>query len=77
MKSAELLLPQLSISFLLVDLLGGLGGLALHNLGGGGLDDAHSDGLPHVTDSEPGEVRVRKVYNRLRDSFTFREEGSR
>ena len=64
MKSAELLLPQLSISFLLVDLLGGLGGLALHNLGGGGLDDAHSDGLPHVTDSEPGEVRVRNVRDR-------------
>ena len=66
MKSAELLLPQLSISFLLVDLLGGLGGLALHDLGGGGLDDAHSDGLPHVTDSEPGEVRVRKIrYDKL------------
>ena len=64
MKSAELLLPQLSISFLLVDLLGGLGGLALHDLGGGGLDDAHSDGLPHVTDSEPGEVRVRNVRDR-------------
>ena len=70
-------MPLVNSSFLLVDLLGSLGRLALHNLGGGGLDDAHSDGLPHVTDSEPGEVRVRKVYNRLRDSFTFREEGSR
>ena len=54
MKSGELLLPQLRHSFLLVGLLRGLGLLALHDLGGGGLDDAHSDGLPHVTDSEPG-----------------------
>ena len=54
MKSGELLLPQLRHSFLLVSLLRGLGLLALHDLGGGGLDDAHSDGLPHVTDSEPG-----------------------
>merc|ERR1711997_286919 len=57
MKSCELLLPELSISFLLVGLLSGLGRLALHNLGGGGLDGAHSDGLPHVTDSEPSERR--------------------
>ena len=47
------ILPLVNSSFLLVDLLGSLGRLALHNLGGGGLDDAHSDGLPHVTDSEP------------------------
>ena len=47
-------LPQLSISFLLHRLLGGLGLLPLENLGGGGLDDAHRHGLPHVTDSEPG-----------------------
>ena len=46
-------MPLVNISFLLVGLLGSLGGLALHDLGGGGLDDAHSDGLPHVTDSEP------------------------
>ena len=44
---------------LLVGLLRGLGRLALHNLRGGGLDDADSHGLPHVTDSEPGEVKVR------------------
>ena len=38
---------------LLVRLLGSLGGLALHNLGSGRLDDSDSHGLPHVTDSEP------------------------
>merc|ERR1719219_656916 len=57
MKSGDLLLPQLISSFLLVGLLRGLGSLALHNLGGGGLDDAHSHGLPHVTDCEPSERR--------------------
>merc|ERR1712241_994803 len=57
MKSGELLLPQLRHSFLLVGLLRGLGRLALHDLGSGGLDDAHSDGLPHVTDSEPSKRR--------------------
>merc|ERR1712073_6613 len=57
MKSGELLLPQLRHSFLLVGFLRGLGRLALHDLGGGGLDDAHSDGLPHVTDSEPSKRR--------------------
>ena len=60
MKSGELLLPQLRHSFLLVGLLRGLGRLALHDLGGGGLDDAHSDGLPHVTDSEPRHTMIRK-----------------
>ena len=43
---------------LLVSLLGGLGLASLNNLGGGGLDDAHGDGLPHVTDGEPSEGRV-------------------
>ena len=38
---------------LLHGLLSGLGLLALGNLGGGGLDDTDSHGLPHVTDSEP------------------------
>ena len=38
---------------LLISLLGGLGLASLNNLGGGGLDDTHGDGLPHVTDSEP------------------------
>ena len=38
---------------LLISLLGGLGLASLDNLGGGGLDDTHGDGLPHVTDSEP------------------------
>merc|ERR1719219_2434104 len=57
MKSGDLLLPHFSSSFLLVGLLRGLGCLALHNLGGGGLDDANSHGLPHVTDSEPSERR--------------------
>ena len=47
-------MPLVNISFLLVGLLGSLGGLALHDLGGGGLDDSDSHGLPHVTDSEPG-----------------------
>merc|ERR1719318_1760204 len=46
-------LPLLSISFLLQGLVGGFGLLALRNLRGGGLDDTHSNGLPHVTDSEP------------------------
>ena len=52
-------MPLVNHSFLLVCLLRGLGRLALHNLGCGGLDDTHSHGLPHVTDSEPGEVKVR------------------
>ena len=52
-------MPLVNHSFLLVCLLRGLGRLALHNLDGGGLDDADSHGLPHVTDSEPGEVKVR------------------
>ena len=51
-------LPRLSISFLLHGLLGGLGLLALQRLGGGGLDDTDSHGLPHVTDGEPSEGRV-------------------
>ena len=51
-------LPQLSISFLLHGLLGGLGLLALGDLDGGGLDDTDSHGLPHVTDGEPSEGRV-------------------
>ena len=51
-------LPQLSISFLLHGLLGGLGLLTLGDLGGGGLDDTDSHGLPHVTDGEPSERRV-------------------
>ena len=50
-------LPLLSISFLLECLLSSLGLLALGNLGGGGLDDAHSHGLPHVTDSKPSKGR--------------------
>ena len=53
MKSCEPLLPPPSISFLLVGLLSGLGGLALNYLDGGRLDDSDSHGLPHVTDSEP------------------------
>ena len=50
-------MPLLSISFLLECLLGSLGLLALGNLGGGSLDDAHSHGLPHVTDSKPSKGR--------------------
>ena len=65
MKSGELLLPQLRHSFLLVGFLRGLGRLALHDLGGGGLDDAHSDGLPHVTDSEPGQGWVERNIQRI------------
>ena len=42
---------------LLVGLLGSLGLLTLHHLGGGGLDDSDSHGLPHVTDSEPERER--------------------
>ena len=77
MKSSELLLPQPSISFLLVGLLSGLGGLALNYLWGGRLDDSDSHGLPHVTDSEPGEIRVRVTEQRNKlSSFTFRGEGS-
>merc|ERR1711982_11150 len=51
-------LPLLNISFLLHGLLGSLGLAALHGLGGGGLDDAHSHGLPHVTDSESSKWRI-------------------
>merc|ERR1719260_354521 len=47
----------LSISFLLECLLSSLGLLALGNLRGGGLDDTHSDGLSHVTDSKPSKGR--------------------
>ena len=52
------MLPLIKASLLLHGLLGGLGLLALGNLGGGGLDDTDSHGLPHVTDSEPSEGRV-------------------
>ena len=51
-------MPLVNISFLLVGLLGSLGLLALHHLGGGGLDDSHSHGLPHVTDSESSQGRI-------------------
>ena len=51
-------MPKLSISFLLHGLLGGLGLASLHSLGGGGLDDSHSHGLPHVTDSESSQGRI-------------------
>ena len=51
-------LPLVNISFLLHGLLGGLGLASLHGLGGGGLDDTDSHGLPHVTDSEPSQGRV-------------------
>ena len=54
-QTCKLWLPLLSISFLLQGLVGGLGLLALKDLGGGGLDDTDSDGLPHVTDSEPSK----------------------
>merc|ERR1719193_2694052 len=50
-------LPRLSISFLLERLLGSLSLLAFEGLGGSGLDDTHSDGLPHVTDSKPSKGR--------------------
>ena len=40
---------------LLLGLLGGLGGGAGDLLGGDGLDDAHGDGLPHVTHGEAAE----------------------
>ena len=77
MKSAQLLLPQPGISFLLVGLLGSLGLLALHHLGGGGLDDSHSHGLPHVTDSEPERQRVRYRYrDSSRSSPSERREVS-
>jgi len=42
---------------LLVGLLGGLGGLSSNLLGGGGLDDTDSNGLPHVPDGEPSKGR--------------------
>merc|ERR1719470_169114 len=54
-QTCKLWLPLLSISFLLEGLVSGLGLLALGDLGGGGLDDTHSNGLPHVTDSEPSK----------------------
>ena len=52
------MLPLVNISFLLHGLLGGLGLASLHGLGGGGLDDTDSHGLPHVTDSEPSQGRI-------------------
>ena len=52
------MLPANYPSFLLQSLLGSLGLLALKRLGGGGLDDTDSHGLPHVTDGEPSEGRV-------------------
>ena len=64
MKSCEPLLPPPSISFLLVGLLSGLGGLALNYLWGGRLDDSDSHSLPHVTDSEPFE-RIVKICIRV------------
>merc|ERR1740136_144882 len=42
-----------------MSLVGSLGLLALEYLGGGSLDDTDSDGLPHVTDSEPSQGRER------------------
>ena len=61
---------------LLISLLGGLGLASLNNLGGGGLDDTHGDGLPHVTDSEPGQnLGLDNGKNHLH--LTFRGEGSR
>ena len=52
-----LLLPELGISLLLHGLLGGLGLGTGHLLLGGGLDDSHGHGLPHVTDSETSQGR--------------------
>merc|ERR1719150_243133 len=43
---------------LLLGLLCGLGLGAFDSLGGGGLDNTNSDGLPHVTDSEPSKWRI-------------------
>ena len=51
-------MPLIKASLLLHGLLGGLGLLALGDLGGSGLDDTDSHGLPHVTDGEPSERRV-------------------
>merc|ERR1719336_2139659 len=50
-------LPQNRISLLLVGLLGGLGSLSSNLLGGGGLDDTDSNGLPHVPDGKPSKGR--------------------
>ena len=50
-------MPLIKASLLLHGLLGGLGLLALGDLGGGGLDDTDSHGLPHVTDGESSERR--------------------
>merc|ERR1712106_260922 len=58
-QKRKLLLPLLSISFLLQGLVGSLGLLALESLGGSSLDDTDNDGLPHVTDSEPSQGRER------------------
>ena len=51
---------QLLVTSLLLlhGLLGGLGLGSFNGLGGGGLDDTDSDGLPHVTDSEPSKWRI-------------------
>ena len=51
------LVPGRKPSLLLDSLLGGLGLGAGHLLLGGGLDDAHGHGLPHVTDSETSQGR--------------------
>ena len=56
MSSARLdYLLQLSTSFLLQRLVSSLGLLALSCLRGGGLDDAHSHGLPHIAHSKPAQ----------------------
>ena len=70
-------LPLLTISFLLHGLLSSLGLAALHGLGGGGLDDTNGDSLSHVTDSKPGEERIRiKIQRMMSILFTFQVEDS-
>ena len=54
-QQRKLVLPLLSISFLLESLISSLGLLALSDLGGGSLDDTDGHGLPHVTDSKPSK----------------------
>ena len=79
-QRCSLVLPQLSISFLLKSLVSGLGLLALSNLGGGGLDDTDSNGLPHVTDSEPSkrwELREGLDTQPSDQQWLLRTDGSR
>ena len=67
------MLPVWKLSLLLLCLLRGLGGGAGGILLGGALDDAHGDGLPHVTHGETSQGR--EVDERLHTHRLGGDEG--